>query len=310
MELMKRIFLILSSGALLLSCSTGNTQSGPVFFDQTRAAATAAASPAPEVTPAGDSMAAPVETPPVAGPRLYYNDVDVDGQYVAMTFDDGPHKTLTPKLLDMLKQRNIKATFFVLGQLVQEYPDIVRRMVAEGHEVANHSWSHPSLNKLSLANAKSQMTRTDDAIQAAAGVRPTLMRPPYGAGTGNRALMNMLREDLGYKVILWSVDPLDWKYRNASRVANQIESHAKSGDIILAHDIHATTVEAMPAVFDNLLSRGFKFVTVSELLAMEQAPRPEASASPEAAPSAPESAALSTTAKSALPAAAVPATTP
>jgi len=191
----------------------------------------------------------------------------VSGNYVAMTFDDGPHPQNTPRLLDMLRARNIKATFYVIGRSVDLYPQIVRRTVAEGHEMGNHSQTHRLLSKLSDAEVRSELSRCRDAIGRAAGVRPRTMRPPYGG------LLQRQRElayhEFGYPTILWSVDPLDWKRPGPSVVASRIKAGASSGGIILAHDLHSQTVDAMPAALDGLLRRGFKFVTVSQLLAMK-----------------------------------------
>jgi peptidoglycan/xylan/chitin deacetylase (PgdA/CDA1 family) len=230
------------------------------------------ASPTPQTqAPAAvpDYASVPQPTPgPVVPPEKHsYTSCNVQGMYIAMTFDDGPSAQLTPKLLDMLKERGIKATFFVVGRNVEEYPDIVRRMANEGHEVANHSWSHPALTKLGAESFRKQIENTNEAIAKATGKRPVLMRPPYGATS---ALLNRrLSEQFGLKVILWSVDPLDWKYRNSNRVYSSIIQNTRPGSIILTHDIHATTVAAMPATLDTLLSKGYKFVTVSELIAME-----------------------------------------
>src|SRR5438270_8314059 len=116
-----------------------------------------------------------------AEPGITFDWVHVDGPYVAMTFDDGPSAKLTPKLLDLLAAHHIKATFFLIGQNVGEYPDIVAREMREGHVVANHSWSHPNFGKMSDEGIRSQLRRTDDTIRSATGNRPTLMRPPYGS---------------------------------------------------------------------------------------------------------------------------------
>ncbi|MFV0337890.1 MAG: polysaccharide deacetylase family protein [Chthoniobacterales bacterium] len=215
----------------------------------------------------------PTPTPVVkksVSPRLVYNSIPTSEPVVALTFDDGPHPKLTPKLLDLLKKENIKATFYVVGQMVDAHPEVLRRTVQEGHEIGNHSWSHPAFTKLSSNGVKSQVDRTNQAIKKAAGVTPTNIRPPYGAT--NKRLNKRLNEEFGLKVIMWSVDPQDWKYRNSTRVANQILTNAKPGDIILAHDIHATTIAAMPRVISELKKRGYRFVTVSELIAMEGAP--------------------------------------
>jgi peptidoglycan-N-acetylglucosamine deacetylase len=239
-----------------------------------------------EASPQGqpsDLVSAPPATPgPVIVPeRLSYTSCNVQGMYIAMTFDDGPNGQLTPKLLDMLKERGIKATFFLVGKNVEEYPDIVRRMANEGHELANHSWSHPALTKLGAEGFRKQIEGTNEVIAKVAGKRPVLMRPPYGATS--TALNRRLSEQFGLKVILWSVDPLDWKYRNSNRVFSSIVQNTHPGAIILAHDIHPTTVAAMPATLDALLGKGYKFVTVSELIAMEVPPqlvKKEASAAP------------------------------
>jgi peptidoglycan-N-acetylglucosamine deacetylase len=236
----------------------------------------ASPTPQPQATPAppaADYASVPQPTPgPVILPGKHsYTSCNVQGMYIAMTFDDGPSAQLTPKLLDILKERGIKATFFVVGRNVAEYPDIVRRMADEGHEVANHSWSHPALTKLGAESLRKQIESTNEVIAKTTGKRPVLMRPPYGATS---AILNKrLSEQFGLKVILWSVDPLDWKYRNSNRVYNTITQNTQPGSIILVHDIHATTVAAMPATLDALLGKGYKFATVSELIAMEVPPQ-------------------------------------
>jgi peptidoglycan/xylan/chitin deacetylase (PgdA/CDA1 family) len=185
-----------------------------------------------------------------------------------MSFDDGPHPELTPKLLDMLKERGIKATFYVVGRNVAQYPDVARRIVAEGHEIANHTWSHPSLTKLSAARVAKEIESTTEAITGATGVKPTTLRPPYGAT--NAALNRRINDEFGLKVAMWSVDPQDWKIRKASHVSSHIIERAVAGDIILAHDIHPSTVAAMPQTLDALAAKGLKFVTVAELMAMDR----------------------------------------
>src|SRR5207244_12054428 len=122
---------------------------------------------------ARENPAAPEES------SITFNSVHVDGPYVAMTFDDGPSATLTPKLLDLLAAHHIKATFFVIGENVAEHPEIVARPAREGHEIGNHSWSHPNFGKMGDESVRSQLQRTDDAIENAIGKRPTLLRPPY-----------------------------------------------------------------------------------------------------------------------------------
>ena len=237
--------------------------------------APAAASTAPAK---GEALSPAAAAPSAAGqPKITFSQCHVEGPYVAITFDDGPHGQNTPRLLDMLKQRNIKATFFVVGECVREYPAIMKRIAAEGHEVANHSWSHPQLTKMAEGSVTEQLQKTHDAIIDTTGVAPRLMRPPYGAFTANQR--GWANAKWGYKTILWDVDPLDWKVRNAERVKTEILRHTVAGSIILAHDIHKSTIDAMPDTLDGLTGRGFKFVTVSELLAMDK-PGPSKPKSP------------------------------
>ena len=143
------------------------------------------------------------------GKKSVYNRCETTQPVIAITFDDGPDPVLTPRLLDLLKARGIHATFFMVGRNVSAFPDVVKRIVAEGHEVANHSWSHPMLTQLSQQSVESQMRRTHDAIVKACGVAPLVYRPPYGAiGMSQRA---RIEKSFGYSAILWDVDPLDWQ---------------------------------------------------------------------------------------------------
>lgn len=228
----------------------------------------------------------PAATP--AEPPITFNSVHVDGPCIALTFDDGPNPALTPKLLDLLAARHLKATFFVVGQNAADHPDILRRAVREGHEIGNHTWSHPNLAKLSDEAVRHELQKTDDAITAAIGKRPTLLRPPYGSITAHQK--HWIHDEFGYRIIIWDVDPLDWKRPGPSVVTARILKETKAGSIVLAHDIHAPTIEAMPATFDQLMKKGFKSVTVTELLAMatplppKPTPSPSSSAAPRAAP--------------------------
>ena len=216
--------------------------------------------------------------------KYTYNNCKVDGPYIAMTFDDGPHPKLTPRLLDMLKERGLKATFFLIGQNAAANPEIVQRIVAEGHELGNHSWDHKALNKMGADGVKMEIVQTNEAIQQAVGIKPVIMRPPYGATSP--AISKRLNEEFGQKVIMWSVDPLDWKDRSASLVTDRILKNTAPGAIILAHDIHQSTVDAMPATLDGLLSKGFKFATVSELIKMDQAQSVQSASTSPATPAA------------------------
>ncbi len=222
----------------------------------------------------------PKVTPTVAEPPITFNSVHVDGPFIALTFDDGPNVTLTPKLLDLLAARHLKATFFVVGQNAADHPEILKRAVREGHEIANHSWSHPNLGKMSDDAVRRELQKTDDAIAAAIGKRPTLMRPPYGSITAHQK--KWIHEEFGYRIIIWDVDPLDWKRPGPSVVTARILKETKAGSIVLAHDIHPPTIEAMPRTFDQLIDKGFKSVTVTELLGMATPIPPKPKPSPSA----------------------------
>ncbi|MGA7273896.1 MAG: polysaccharide deacetylase family protein [Candidatus Udaeobacter sp.] len=219
-----------------------------------------------------ETPAAPEES------SITFSSVHVDGPYIAKTFDDGPSATLTPKLLDLLAAHHIKVTFFVIGENVAEHPEIVTRAAREGHEIGNHSWSHPNFGKMSDEAVRSQLQRTDDAIKNATGERPTLMRPPYGSITAREK--RWIHDEFGYRIILWEVDPLDWKRPGPAVVRNRILKETQPGSIVLSHDIHPGTIEAMPSTFDALEAKGFKFVTVSELIRMAKPKASHPSPSP------------------------------
>jgi peptidoglycan/xylan/chitin deacetylase (PgdA/CDA1 family) len=225
-----------------------------------------ASPPAPPVASESPAVSKP------AGPHITFSYVHVDGPYIALTFDDGPDKKLTPELLDLLAKHHIKATFFVLGQLVAEHPEILARAAREGHEIGNHSWSHPNLLKMSDEAVRKQLRQTDDAIKEATGKRPTLMRPPYGNLSARQK--NWVHDEFGYQIILWDVDPLDWKRPGPAVVCRRIVSETRPGSIVLSHDIHAGTLQAMPDTLDQLEAKGFKFVTVSELIDMAKPETP------------------------------------
>lgn len=216
---------------------------------------------APPTTSPTIPMAKAVETPAIS-----YSAVHVDGPFIAMTFDDGPSEKLTPELLDILAQHHIHATFFVIGRNVVEHPEILQRAVREGHEIGNHSWSHPAFGRMRDESVRAELQKTDEAIRTAIGVRPVLMRPPYGSIAARQK--KWINSEFGYRIILWDVDPLDWKRPGPAVVTSRIVRETRPGSIILSHDIHPGTIKAMPGTFDQLQAKGFKFVTISELIAM------------------------------------------
>jgi len=193
--------------------------------------------------------------------------VPVNGKYIALTFDDGPHPSNTPRLLNILRQRNVKATFYVVGRSVNLYPQILRQTAEDGHEIGNHTQTHRLLSKLSDSEVLNELRRCRESVAQASGATMRTMRPPYGGLLPRQR--EMVHAEFGYPTILWSVDPLDWKRPGVGVVSSRLINGASDGGILLAHDIHAPTIDAMPATIDSLLRRGFKFVTVSQLIAMK-----------------------------------------
>lgn len=177
---------------------------------------------------------------------------------LALTFDDGPGE-YTGQVLDDLRRAGARATFYMLGQNVGAHNGLVRRMAMEGHEVANHTWSHPDLTGLSSDEVRSEISRTQEAIKKAAGVEPRTFRPPYGATDAGVA------RAVGMPQIMWSVDSLDWLHRDVRRNVRSGVEEPERGGVVLFHDIHRPTVTAVPKILSGLRKRGFTFVTVTEL---------------------------------------------
>ena len=221
------------------------------------------------------NKSAPLQNPninirvdPSLARSLTYSRIRTEGPFIAMTFDDGPHPVHTPRLLDILKRRNIKATFFVVGTNARRYPQLIRRMIAEGHEIGNHTVNHKYLSRISVEEARAEVLGCEKAIVAACGVKPRILRPP--GGHINDRVKVWLKKEFGYSTIMWAVDPEDWKRPGSDVVAHRIISETDPGEIVLAHDIHGPTIAAMPRALDRLLSNGYRFLTVSQLIAIER----------------------------------------
>ncbi|MFG2003269.1 polysaccharide deacetylase family protein [Spirillospora sp. NPDC048911] len=180
---------------------------------------------------------------------------------VALTFDDGPMPSTT-KLLKTLAQKKVRATFFLIGQNVKKKPQIARAELAGGHELGNHSYTHTDLSRASASRVKSELSKTQSAIKKATGVTPKLMRPPYGATDSTVASVT---RKMKLAQIIWAVDPNDWRDRNSKTVERRVVSATRPGYIVLMHDIHPTTVAAVPNIIKRLAAKGYVFVTVSEL---------------------------------------------
>ncbi|WP_067603815.1 polysaccharide deacetylase family protein [Nocardiopsis listeri] len=181
---------------------------------------------------------------------------------VALTFDDGPGEH-TEALLDSLDDYQAKATFYVLGSLVGEFPDVVERTAAEGHEVANHTWKHDDLATMSDDAIRKDLQRTDDAIEEITGEAPVTMRPPYGS------LNATVRSATGHPLILWDVDTLDWQSRDTKAVSEHALAETRAGSVVLFHDIHKSSVDAIPKVLAGLHEEGYHFVTVKDLFGLD-----------------------------------------
>jgi len=182
-----------------------------------------------------------------------------DTKLVAITFDDGPSK-YTDALLDGLKLRGAKATFFMVGTNVDYYPDTIKRMKEEGHQLATHTMSHANLAKLGTAAIQKEVFGVEDKLDTIVGKGEYHLRPPYGSY--NATVKNAVNTPLIY----WSVDTEDWRYRDAQNVARVITTHTHDGDIILLHDLYKTSVDGALMAIDTLQSQGYVFVTVEQLL--------------------------------------------
>ena len=179
---------------------------------------------------------------------------------VALTFDDGPSPKYTPLLLDGLKERNVRATFFLLGKNVKENQELVQRMQAEGHLLGNHTYNHVQLNKIPETTARQEILKTNTEIYEATGKYPEYMRPPYGAWKKNMELcVEMLP-------VFWDIDTLDWKSQNVDAILKAAGEEPEDGSIILMHDEYQTSVEAALLIIDRLKEKGYEFVTVDELI--------------------------------------------
>ena len=183
----------------------------------------------------------------------------VEPKTVALTFDDGPNGKYTEKLLDGLKKREVKASFFLVGQCIEGNEAIVRRMAEEGHLIGVHCMEHTDLTKESEEAAVSQLEETREMIRSITGKKPEYLRPPYGSWNES------LGEKTDMEPVFWSVDSIDWKLKNTSGIVRKVIHDTKNGDIILMHDEFSTSVEAAFQIIDNLTANGYTFVTVDEL---------------------------------------------
>lgn len=234
----------------------------PTATASSEAPATPSVEPSePEETqpPADDNTAAPGGRPDCTKLRC-----------IALTFDDGPGPH-TKQLLDTLAKTGSKATFFVLGPNVASQPELIKRMAKEGHQIGNHSWNHPQLSRLSSKKVLSEIERTSAEVKKITGHGTNGIRPPYG--DFNKSVRKTLSNVPDGEIILWSVDTLDWKTRSTAKTIASVKKEARPGAIVLMHDIHKPTVDAVPAIVKHLRDEGYTLVTVDDLLASEH-PKP------------------------------------
>ena len=185
---------------------------------------------------------------------------DTTERCVAITFDDGPNPKSTQRLLDGLKERNVKATFFLVGENIEGNEEVIKRMYEEGHLIGNHTYTHVQLDTLNVNMARSEIIKTNEKITEVTGKCPKYIRPPFGAYS------DKLLSEINMMPILWSIDPEDWATKDICAVVNKVTKNVKCGDIILLHDIYDTSVEAALEIIDILQSQGYVFVTADQIL--------------------------------------------
>jgi len=232
------------------SAASAAESSNPSIF----AAVRLAPPPSPKSEPAAE---APASLP------------EAERRWIALTFDDGPDGKYTPAILDILKEKEATATFFLVGTQVEKYPKVAKRIVEEGHTIGNHSWSHRNLSSLKAEALDDQVKRTQEAIADATGVEPALMRAPYGALSDD--FLNYLHEQ-SLQHIYWTVDPRDWDGTSVADMRSNIMKHAKPGGIILLHSFGGRknaldhTLKLLPLIIDDLRKEGYEFTTVDRMI--------------------------------------------
>lgn len=189
-------------------------------------------------------------------------ELPAEPRYVALTFDDGPRRETTEALLDGLRERGAAATFFVVGERLAGNEDLVRRMAAEDHQVGNHTWDHVRLQGDTPAHQLAEIQQTENALSELLGGSGYWLRPPYGL------IDPEMQTQITVPMVQWSVDPRDWESRDAEKVVRAVLADVEPGDIILLHDIYQTSVEAALEIVDTLSAQGYWFVTVEELLSL------------------------------------------
>lgn len=209
------------------------------------------------VTPSGEDV---MVTPPEIDTSGY----DLSKPMIALSFDDGPHSEVTERILKVLKENNVKATFFMLGVQIKKYPEIVKKVYDEGHEIASHTIDHKDLTKLSKAQIKEQVVGNNDLLKELVPIGNVLLRPPYGA------FNDVVQENVDVPMMCWNIDTLDWSHKNKDKVIKAVMDDVKDGSVILMHDIYGTTADAVEYLVPKLIKEGYQIVTVSELFQLKK----------------------------------------
>lgn len=195
-----------------------------------------------------DSSAGPAQNGPV------------EKKKVALTFDDGPDSEYTPMLLDGLAERNVKATFFVIGKQAEQQPEVMERMVKEGHLIGNHTYNHVDIRHMTESAAKEEIKKANEVIEKYTGEEPCFLRPPFGSGSSK------LERQIEMISVLWTIDTMDWACQNESKICTTVYREIEENSIILMHDEYPTSVRAALSIVDKLLEDGYEFVTVDQIV--------------------------------------------
>lgn len=222
----------------------------------------------PDLKGGPEDLTRPLENK-LSSSQVYYNSKNRTIKNVALTFDDGPDAYYTPQILDILKLYNIKATFFIVGIRAQAHPEIVQRIVKEGHSIGNHTWDHPVLTKVPIDKLQEELNKTEQELFRITGIRTAMFRPPYGSLTTQQA---SFISSMGYSVIDWSVDTRDWARTPVPQIMRFVSKEVYPGGIILQHcaggknEDLSNTIKALPQIINLLKNQGYSFVTVQDLL--------------------------------------------
>ncbi len=208
----------------------------------------------------------PVSLPVMAKPKSIAKEAKPKTKYIALTFDDGPHPEYTEQMLNILKKENVKATFFLVGQMVELYPNLTQLIIDEGHQVGNHTYSHPNLKQINEAQLAHELNYTKELIISFTGYKTDLIRPP--GGNYNENILNFCQNN-GYHIVLWTIFPRDHESPKQSTLCKRILKQAHNDGIILLHSGVKTTVDALPEIIKQLRANGYRFLTVDKLVTRE-----------------------------------------